>query len=922
MNVGRPGPLPVRFPEVPDDEDPVTVRWRRAVPWAHDDGVFARQLLGTGPSPDQGWKLHVAASAASAPAVLERVLPVLLAAGARFKVVRSRELLLAMNNGAMRAPQVGKFVTVYPADDAQAVDLAVALDEATAGLAGPRVPTDRPLRPGSLVHYRYGSFRHRRDLDAAPDREGVGGPDLLDAAGRLTVDVRAPRFTGAPPGIADPFEAAGVVAAAPPAPAGFAGRYVVHEVLGRSWRGGVYRAIDVRARPVHAVLLKEFWHDVGADRYGREAPDWGRHEAGILQRHDGDPAFPRYLDTFTSDGNLFVVIEHVDGDAVLAAVPGNGERAALAAGDLLDVARATAAALAHLHDVGVVFRDVKPSNVLRTPDRRWRLVDFGIAHELASDEPPFGGGTEPFASPQQGAGEAPHPADDVFGWGAMVHCLATGFLRWKGDRPSIGAAPPGSFSGPPLAAARPTVDPALADLVDRALRPDAAARPAMAEIRDALAARPEPRPGARRARPRGRRARRRPRPGARRGGRTGRRRPARRGPSGRRGLVRPGDRARRRRLLGHTAPRHRAGAARARPLRRGGRRRAVPGRAGPGDGRRAAPADGRRRRQLAVRRRVGTRPHGGRPPLGRGRRGAAARAPGGPPRRARLPLRRRAAGPAPGGRGPGHHRPRRRDGRAPVLPHRAGPGDRGAPLARGWPRGARRTWSSGPGPARAAPGSGGTSRRRRPTSPAGRSSAWRTGPPASAWPSATSAPPPATSASSPRPPRRAPCWRRQPWRTRRPAGPCGPARWRTAGPTSRRGATAPPASGPSPLHLHRWTGAVHWRELADRAAVAMVPVAAGRDQSGLCHGVAGDGAFALDRFAALGDPTDLGVARAAARRLAAWRDPDRPGAYRTFVGGSVSPSYMVGTAGVGAFLLRLARPGAEPDLVLPLPDGA
>jgi hypothetical protein len=102
----------------------------------------------------------------------------------------------------------------------------------------------------------------------------------------------------------------------------------------------------------------------------------------------------------------------------------------------------------------------------------------------------------------------------------------------------------------------------------------------------------------------------------------------------------------------------------------------------------------------------------------------------------------------------------------------------------------------------------------------------------------------------------------------------------------------------------------------------MGPVTAARDQSGLCHGLAGDGAFALDRHAAFGDPADLAAARSCARRLAAWRDPDQPGAYRTWPDGYVSPSYMVGTAGVGAFLLRLARPAAEPDLVLPLPPPA
>jgi hypothetical protein len=49
------------------------------------------------------------------------------------------------------ASQIGKFVTVYPNDDIQAVRLALALDAATRGLSGPAVPSDRPLRPAGIV---------------------------------------------------------------------------------------------------------------------------------------------------------------------------------------------------------------------------------------------------------------------------------------------------------------------------------------------------------------------------------------------------------------------------------------------------------------------------------------------------------------------------------------------------------------------------------------------------------------------------------------------------------------------------------------------------------------------------------------------------------------------------------------------------
>jgi hypothetical protein len=141
--------------------DPVRRAIDRRVPWAAHDEFFFHQAFGSGPALTQGWKLHVSATPLSAVEVLDAALDVLLAAGVRFKVVKSIELLRSLNAGQFGLTQIGKFITVYPSDDLGAVAIAVQLDEATNGRRGPRVPTDRPLRSGSLVHYRYGGMHPR-----------------------------------------------------------------------------------------------------------------------------------------------------------------------------------------------------------------------------------------------------------------------------------------------------------------------------------------------------------------------------------------------------------------------------------------------------------------------------------------------------------------------------------------------------------------------------------------------------------------------------------------------------------------------------------------------------------------------------------------------------------------------------------------
>jgi len=224
----------------PIEADPIRKILVRCAPWMIHGEVFSQQSFGTGPWPDQGWKLHVSATPLSAPEILEAALGVLFAEGVRFKVIGSLALLAQLNFGELGPSQIGKFITVYPSDDLQAVRLATALHDATVGGRGPRVPSDRPLRPGSVVHYRYGAMIERAEAE-----EGGGTYGILDPAGRLTNDVRLQYYQAPPGGITDPFEAAGVYVPGPPRGRLLNGRYLVNNALAQPPRGGVFRAVDL-----------------------------------------------------------------------------------------------------------------------------------------------------------------------------------------------------------------------------------------------------------------------------------------------------------------------------------------------------------------------------------------------------------------------------------------------------------------------------------------------------------------------------------------------------------------------------------------------------------------------------------------------------------------------------------------------------
>ena len=146
--------------------------------------VVHDQWVGGRPSgaqlPRQGWKLHVSATAANAHQMVSRCLPVLLTTGCAFKVARSTEVVAELTGPQADRVQAGKVMTVYPVDEDSLRAVAAALVTATADLGGPRILTDRPVSPGSVVHYRYGAFT---------------GVPTFGADGRLTAALRAPDGT-------------------------------------------------------------------------------------------------------------------------------------------------------------------------------------------------------------------------------------------------------------------------------------------------------------------------------------------------------------------------------------------------------------------------------------------------------------------------------------------------------------------------------------------------------------------------------------------------------------------------------------------------------------------------------------------------------------------------------------------------------
>lgn len=199
----------------------------------------------------------------------------------------------------------------------------------------------------------------------------------------------------------------------------FGGRYELQSRIAIGGMGEVWQATDlVIGRTVAIKILKdEYLGDPGfLERFRAEA----RHAA--LVNHEG---IANVYDYGEEEGSAYLVMELVPGEALSTIL----EREHILSTDrTLDIVAQTAAALHAAHAAGLVHRDIKPGNLLITPDGRVKITDFGIAR--IADQVPLTAtgqvmGTVQYLSPEQASGHPASPTTDIYSLGIVAYeCLA------------------------------------------------------------------------------------------------------------------------------------------------------------------------------------------------------------------------------------------------------------------------------------------------------------------------------------------------------------------------------------------------------------------------------------------------------------------------------------------------------------------
>lgn len=251
-------------------------------------------------------------------------------------------------------------------------------------------------------------------------------------------------------------------------------RYRITGVIGVGGMGSVYQARDLHFPNVTRYVAVKEMFNLSTDPNMRELTLKTFERESDMLASLSHPAVPEIYDYFPSKTRAYLVMEYINGRDLEALI--NSMTDFLPMDTVLTWALALCDVLGYLHHQQpepVIFRDVKPSNIMIDQHGQLRLVDFGIAKVFHPDQKHTMIGTEGYSAPEQYRGEA-SPASDVYGVGATLHHLLT--------RRDPRLEPPFTFAERPIREFNPQVSPELEAIIMTALEFNANDRYANASL--------------------------------------------------------------------------------------------------------------------------------------------------------------------------------------------------------------------------------------------------------------------------------------------------------------------------------------------------------------------------------------------------------------------------------------------------------
>ena len=248
-------------------------------------------------------------------------------------------------------------------------------------------------------------------------------------------------------------------------------RYIIIGQAGKGGMGAVYRAVDTQ-QGQRQVAVKELSQAHLNETELKEVTARFQQEAAMLAALS-HPNLPRILDAFSEEGRSYLVMDFIEGQTLQQML--RDAKQPLPVPQVLHYARQLCDVLSYLHQQNppIIFRDVKPTNIMITPNGHVFLIDFGIARffKEGQTQDTIFLGSPGYAPPEQHGLSQTNQQSDIYGLGATLHYCLTGI-----DPYYVKAR----FSFPPVHTKNPSVPPELDQLVQRMVAYQAPQRPTSA----------------------------------------------------------------------------------------------------------------------------------------------------------------------------------------------------------------------------------------------------------------------------------------------------------------------------------------------------------------------------------------------------------------------------------------------------------
>lgn len=341
------------------------------------------------------WALCLTCRVRDFATLLELVLPILRTYQVPFRVVKDELTQYQTNGGKFGYSAVGKVLEIYPEAD-YAVSLSTALTAQTDGVfSGPHL---------------FEGFRVSDVVYAIPRDPGNSAipamPFLLRR--RSWLNQRKNRLIGR--------------------------RYVPYQLIRRSFKGDIFKAISLRNLSFSICLIKQGRRYTAEDQYGRCIIDRLKWQYYVLDKLPGAIPAQRALDFIERDDDAFLILDYIEGIPIgpyVKQLKKGSDWMCLDKSVKLNILGCYLQCLdvaARLHDAGFIHRDLTDTNFVVHPEGTVYLVDFELAFEPQTGlpDPVYVMGTLGYAPPEQAKFALPTVKEDIYSLGSLLSYLVCG----------------------------------------------------------------------------------------------------------------------------------------------------------------------------------------------------------------------------------------------------------------------------------------------------------------------------------------------------------------------------------------------------------------------------------------------------------------------------------------------------------------